>query len=121
MEEQLDSLAKTMIDTMYIIREVPGVAKSTDTLDRVFEISPETVYGVLCLLLVLAIMYLTTQNRGMTKRLVELNVSTIDVLKDLDKSLLLFKEEAANMSDKLIQHLDYSREHISEKINQLKN
>jgi hypothetical protein len=120
-EKLLDSLAQLVKDTIVIIREVPIIQKSTDTLDRVFETSPDTVYGVLLLLLVLAVIYLAMQNRGMTKRLVELNVSTIDVLKDLDKSLLLFKEEAANMSDRLIQHIDHSREHISEKLANLKN
>ena len=55
------------------------------------------------------------------KALIELNGSTIEVLKDLNTSLLLLKQEGIKISEELKNHIDLSREHISNRISQLEN
>jgi hypothetical protein len=92
-----------------------------ESVQRAFDISPETVYGVLVGLMLITIIWLSWYLYTCQKKLMELNISTIEVLKDLNTSLLLLKEEGDNHSSKLIDHISHTREHISEKINNLEN
>lgn len=112
--EELDSLAN---DTVFIVHLPPT---STDTLDRVFDINPGTVYGVLCLLLCVAIIWLAFDNRRKDFQLLKITSSTVSILKDLNTSLLLIKEELEDGTNELKDHIKNTREHISEKINQIK-
>ena len=90
-----------------------------EILKRAFDTSPDTVYGILVGLLVLAIMSLSWFNYRQQNKLVELNVSTIEVLKDLNTSLLLLKEEGVNLSERLVEHINHTRETISTKLENL--
>lgn len=90
-----------------------------DVLEKAWSISPTSVYGVLVGFLLLTVVYALFLNYQKDKKLYELNVSIIEVLKDLNTSLLLIKEDSEHYSDKLVTHITNSREHISEKISNL--
>jgi hypothetical protein len=92
-----------------------------ETISKGFGTSPDTVYGILVGILILAIIAIAYHAYKLQGKLLELNISTIEVLKDLNTSLLLLKEEGANHSDKLINHINHTREHIAEKIVNLEN
>jgi len=109
-------------DSTQIQNSLPSPeAALTEVVNRSFETSPDTVYGVLVGLLVIMLIGLCWYVYNLHKKLVELNISTIEVLKDLNTSLQLIKEESDNHSSKLIDHISHTREHISEKINHLQN
>ena len=74
-------------------QESPIEQITKETIKRSFETSPDTVYGILVGILVVAIFYMAYRLSVKDRKLVELNVSTIGVLKDLNTSLLLLKEE----------------------------
>lgn len=84
-----------------------------DTTLRAFDISPSTVYGFLVGILVLAVIWLSYQLLRSQRQVVELNVGTIEVLKDLNTSLLLLKEEGVQLGSDLKEHLTYTREHVA--------
>lgn len=91
-----------------------------ELVERAWNISPDTVFGALVALMLSLCIYLILQLRKKDEKLVELNVSTIEVLKDLNTSLLLLKDEGVNMTDRLSAQLASTREHISDKIETLK-
>jgi len=98
-----------------------------EVINKAFETSPDTVYGVLVGILVVGILSLyyknsrlQSKNWKLQNKLISLNVSTIGVLKDLNTSLLLLKEESDNSTDKLINQITQIREHISNKIDSFK-
>lgn len=110
-----DSLEHFFRDTIFIEKYI----ESNETLERVFNISPETVYGVLCLLLCIAIMWLAWQLVKSQQQVVNLHIASIEVLKDLNTSLLLIKEQGVSMTTDLKEHIDYTREHLSAQISNI--
>lgn len=92
-----------------------------EALRRAFDTSPDTVYGVLVGLLVLALIYMAWRLSRKDKKLMELNQSTIEVLKDLNTSLLLLKSEGNNLSERLVTHIDASSAKITDQIAHLKD
>lgn len=94
-----------------------------DTTDRFFGTSPDTVYGVLVGAMALAVIALwvafTMQTRSYTEKLVELNVSCVETLKDLSSNLERLRDAGVNMTDDLRAEINRTREHIAEKIENL--
>lgn len=88
--------------------------------DRAFNVTPDTIYGLLVGLLVLAVIYLAWSLLKQQEKLVELNVSTIEVLKDLNTSLLLLKEEGVQMTDTIKEQFRFTHEHVRNLIEKLK-
>lgn len=80
-----------------------------EAVRRSFETSPDTVYGVLVGLMVLAIMFMAWIIVRKDKKLIELNVSTIEILKDLNTSLLLMKREIEETREHLEQYISTTR------------
>jgi methyl-accepting chemotaxis protein len=88
----------------------PVIDIGRDAIQRSFDISPETVFGVLVGLLVIAILYLVWRLQRITNKLIDLNVSTISVLKDLTKALEMYREE-----------IKETREHFNVQLENLKH
>lgn len=97
----------------------PGGGVAGDAVRRSFETSPDTVYGVLVGLMVLCIFYLAWLLARKDRKLIELNVTTVEVLKDLNTALLLLKTEGVNVSDRLEAQIEETRDRILEKLNSL--
>jgi len=105
---------------------VMGVGK--DALERAWDVSPTSIYGLLLGLLVLGVVYLLYKLNQKDKcleekdkNLLELNISTIEVLKDLDKSLVLLKEEIGKEGGALKTQIDNTREHISTELSKIED
>jgi len=92
------------MDSLNLITNNP-MRYTDDAVRRSFETSPDTVYGVLVGLLVLGIIFMAWIIVRKDKKLIDLNVSTIEILKDLNTSLLLLKRE-----------IEETREHIEKDI-----
>lgn len=80
-----------------------------EAVRRSFETSPDTVYGVLVGLLVLGMIFMAWIIVRKDKKLIELNVSTIEILKDLNTSLLLMKREIEETREHLEQYISTTR------------
>lgn len=91
-----------------------------DTTERFFTTTPDTVYGLLVGALVLAVVGLWTafalQTKSYTSKLVELNVSCVETLKDLSANLERLRDAGVNMTEDLRGEIDRTREHIASKI-----
>lgn len=102
-----------------------------ETAERFFSISPDTVFGLLAGGEALIIVALWTayylQTRSYTAKLVELNVSCVETLKELSHNLVGLRDAGVNMTEDLKERIDRTREHIAMKIdnfaeqNSLKN
>ena len=86
----------------------PIVNVGVDAINRSFEVSPTTVFGVLVGLLFIAVIYLAWNNQRLSNKLIELNVDTVAGLKDLTTIIQSFQK-----------NIDYTREHILDNIQNL--
>lgn len=113
---------------MVILQIPPEVA------ERLFDTNPTTVFGILVFVLTAAVVALWLQsNRRYTKqvesiseqyerqiiKLVELNVSCVETLKDLSGNLERLRDAGVNMTEDLRREINQTREHISEKLDNL--
>jgi len=114
--EQVEKLGDLVPDGI-----TDAVNMAPEAMERAWNISPGSVFGVLVGLQLLFIFYLAWLHRTKDNRLYKLNVDNIEILKDLNTSLLLLKEEGVNMSNDLRQHIDYTREHISSQLKSITN
>lgn len=62
---------------------------------------------------------LASQAAHNTAQLVELNVDCVGTLKDLSDNLEALRDSGVNMSSRLREELDRTRDHISEKVDRL--
>lgn len=83
-----------------------------DTVQRAWDISPATVYGFLVGVLVLGLVFTVWQLIKSQKSLLDMSRDNIEVLKDLNTSLLLLKEEGVQLSGVIKEHFNFTREHI---------
>jgi len=99
-----------------------------DAVERSFNVSPETVYGVLVGLLLLGLIYALIMNRVKDRRIAQMDdqllsgyKSTIEVLSSLDTTLKLFKQKSRDRNDFLLDKINTAHRHIIEEINELKS
>lgn len=104
----------------------PVVGVGKDALERAWEVTPTTIYGLLLGLLLLAVIYLlykiTRKDKDLkeaNKHLLELNISNVEVLKDLNTSLLLLKEEGTKVGEAMKEQIDFTRGHIISEISKI--
>lgn len=83
-----------------------------DTVQRAWDINPATVYGFLVGFLVLALVFTVWQLIRAQKALMDMSRDNIEILKDLNTSLLLLKEEGVQLSGVIKEHFNFTREHI---------
>lgn len=104
-----------------LLQQIPDVVEiGNDALNRAWDINPASVFGVLVGLQLIAIVYLAYINSRKDKKLYELTVSSIEVLNDLNTSLLLLKEEGVQLSEKISEQFEFTRGHISQTLQNFK-
>lgn len=86
-------------------------------INRVFETSPDTVYGILVGVLAIAVVALWVEhNRKRNQyidKLIQLNVTSVESLKAINSALDRIRDSnIANMSD-LKDEIGHTREHIA--------
>ena len=91
-----------------------------DAVERTFNVSPDSVYGVLAALLLIGLIYALIRIAQKDRRLYKLNTDTIKVLTSLDKSIQDLKQQSDNMSTQFKEKLENTHDHIVERINDLK-
>lgn len=92
-----------------------------EILQHAFATSPDTVYGLLIALMCIAVGGLWAVGVWKDKKLLELNISTIEALKDVVATLVAIKEAGINQSTNLKEAIETSRERIEEQIRTLEN
>ena len=85
-----------------------------DTAERAFNISPDTVFGFLVGLLVLAVIFLARQWTKNSNRLLELQVDTVKTMKELALSNSLLQEELVRLRSEMREGFRTISEHLPE-------
>lgn len=86
-------------------------------MHRFFDTTPDSVYGLLVGGMAMVIVVLWGayyfQTRAYMNKLVELNVSCVETLKDLSANLVALRDAGVNMTDDLKEKIDRTREHLA--------
>lgn len=93
----------------------------TDVIEKSFDVSPTTVYGVLVGLLVLGVIYALRIISKKDKKLYELNADTISVLVSIENSLEEFRTEQQRQGQQIGEHIKEAESRLLDYINKLKN
>jgi len=96
-----------------------------ETAHRLFSTTPDTVYGILVFCLAAAVVALwialVWQSRYFVGRLLELNGSNVEALKVMGSNLDRLRDAFNNLVNDLMNENKHSREHIAEKIDNIKS
>lgn len=97
--------------------EVTTIAK--DVIQKSFEVSPDSVYGLLIGLLVvmlIVVFYLREQDK---QTIIKLKLATLESLKDMNNSLVLLQQSQSNDSQRILVELQESQIRISKRFDEI--
>ncbi len=77
-----------------------------DAVERTFNISPGTVYGVLVGLLLLGLIYALYKIGQKDRKLLKINEDNIQVLTSIDKALEAIRNDSINLKEDLKERLN---------------
>lgn len=104
----------------------------TDIINKTFHVTPTTIYGLLLLFLAMSVVLLvmavnklwkitSSTIKEKDKQIIDLNTSTIEVLKDLEKILDAVQNSTDKYTIQILEAIKDAKHDIGEKILLLEN
>ena len=107
------------------MQEETAVDIGKEILQRSFETSPDTVYGLLIGLLVvmLAVTFWLRERdrRRMSDTIINLKLATLESLKDMNSALVLLQQSQQHNADKILEELENTKQRMLERFKEINN
>lgn len=102
---------------------LPGMDLAKEAITRAFEVTPDTVYGLLLgiLLIMLGVVFWLREreNSKQMERLYELQGKTIKVIEESNTALMLVQQGLVNGNNQVVKQVEEARDRILEEFNEI--